>query len=200
MAGVHGEFRTFQEGSLPPQLEGTVPFFNYTRFPHFILSHQRRRMPTLSPGREPAWKVPVAGRVLSYSKSGCCLSVHLSVDPAHSQGRVWPGGCSLGPCPGQVQDGALGIPAGMHLPQASTSAVRAHLLTPNCRFSVSVLALQREGRVSGPGQRPSVTQCQPWPLWLSAGCCLRWPVLRHPLPGSPHAFWGGAYTAAQPKL
>lgn len=59
--GEHGEFRTFQEDSLPPYLEDSVPFFNYTKFPHFILSHQRCRVPALSPGREPAWKVPVAG-------------------------------------------------------------------------------------------------------------------------------------------
>lgn len=65
------------------------------------------------------------------------------------------------------------------VPVASTfpSGIRllaawAFLLTSNRRLSVPVFALQKEGGLSGPGQRPGVTQCQPWPLWLTLDAVL----------------------------
>lgn len=64
-AAAQYRFGTVQENSVHPCLKDTVFFFffNYTKFPDFILSYQRHKMPAHSDqkkaGRKPARKVPV---------------------------------------------------------------------------------------------------------------------------------------------
>lgn len=107
---------------------------------------------------------------------GQCRVLHtcLSVGPTVAGGRAGLlGALTGGLCPSQVHGGSLWI------------AQRRPPLAPNRSLSVSVLALQRGGAVSGPGHRPSASpRLGPSPLGA-----VRWRVLKAPpstlTPASP---------------
>lgn len=97
--------------------------FNYPKFPDFIL-YQRHKMPTLSPVRELAWKVPVGlGKCSAIQSQAFALTVplflHLSVLWPCSQPGAglaqW--ACSLRAC-AQVmfEVGFCMGPSGIHRP------------------------------------------------------------------------------------
>lgn len=162
--------------------------FNYTKFPDFILSYQRHKIPARSDENKTHVgsqhkKFQWAWRMLRPAQSCWRPPVRrpLSQPEAAQAGGALTGGL----CPGQVLAGS------------PWAAQRHPPLTPNRCLSVAVLALRRGRALSGPGWRLVPARPPGFPRADSGRALEAPPFTLTPL---PHALGRRVHTAAQPKL